>query len=761
MATFDVDIEGKTYEVDAPDANTAWKWANATHRQKPAKRDIAAEIANDPISRGAREAIEQDTGILPQWLAGKPQASVPERIAAAPMTRFAVGAASPIMGAAQFVNNAARGIANPIIGALGGQPIAGGDDIRNNLAQYEQMKKAGGATGFDAAGMAGSVLSPAALKAMQIAPAATGMGRMAQGAGIGAAFGAATPVTEGDFASEKAGQIGTGAALGAAIPVASDLIGKGAGVVRNIVDPWLPGGVERTAGRTANKAAGEKRAEIMNLLRRNEQIVPESMPTAGEAAAPAGSTEFAALQQAVKGRLPTDYDAIQQAQNQARVNAIRGVGQDKAALDAAIRERGANAAENYGAVAANRINPRSDQQIMADAIAAKEASRIAALQDKGRFQTMAAQQENLASGGVVTPTAGGSGQPSVGAFPAVGNPRTPARYTPNAARAEEAASAATDTAAIVGLRGKEREFLENATEALQNTVGLDNRSLYDLISRPSMKAAINDARMSAAESGSYFPKGKEDQFSVANLQRIKESLDAGILAAKKSVEAGKRPELSPAELENTKQAFVQWLSNKSPGWRDARLAYAAESAPINQMQVGQFLEGKLTAPMAEQGAGVPQRAAMYAQALREAPQTLKRSTGNPRFNELGEVLTPGQLQTVENVGRDLGRSAEQERLAKLGSERARMLMGEMQPHVPPSGMLNQAYSVFRAISNRIAGRVEGKSLEALSRAMQNPQEMARIMEAATPSERAVLKKAFEGATRAAVIVTPQVGAFTE
>jgi len=33
MKTFEVDVGGKTYEVDAPDANTAWTWANQTHRQ--------------------------------------------------------------------------------------------------------------------------------------------------------------------------------------------------------------------------------------------------------------------------------------------------------------------------------------------------------------------------------------------------------------------------------------------------------------------------------------------------------------------------------------------------------------------------------------------------------------------------------------------------------------------------------------------------------------------------------------------------------
>ena len=35
MATFEVDVEGATYEVDAPDENTAWRMANEVHRSAP------------------------------------------------------------------------------------------------------------------------------------------------------------------------------------------------------------------------------------------------------------------------------------------------------------------------------------------------------------------------------------------------------------------------------------------------------------------------------------------------------------------------------------------------------------------------------------------------------------------------------------------------------------------------------------------------------------------------------------------------------
>lgn len=52
--TFEVDIEGKTYEVDAPDEKTAWAWANQTHAQaKKAKSSGSKNIIGGAISGAA------------------------------------------------------------------------------------------------------------------------------------------------------------------------------------------------------------------------------------------------------------------------------------------------------------------------------------------------------------------------------------------------------------------------------------------------------------------------------------------------------------------------------------------------------------------------------------------------------------------------------------------------------------------------------------------------------------------------------------
>jgi hypothetical protein len=94
------------------------------------------------------------------------------------------------------------------------------------------------------------------------------------------------------------------------------------------------------------------------------------------------------------------------------------------------------------------------------------------------------------------------------------------------------------------------------------------------------------------------------------------------------------------------------------------------------------------------------------------------------------------------VLKDLQRSAAHEQLAKAGTEKAREVVGQVAPALPAAGMFNPKYSVLRAISNRFAGRIEGKSLERLAKGMQDPELMAKLMQAATPAERVALVRVF-------------------
>lgn len=213
--------------------------------------------------------------------------SSPEVIAAQPILRVAKGAASPFLGLFQLGMNL-------------GKDGPGTERAATNahLKQYEDLTNEGTGGGFDPYQFAGAVLSPAGLKvagAMKAAP--TVLGRVGQGAALGAAAGASTPVTEGDnFWASKGAQTATGAAVGGAIPLGVDAMKKGAGVARDIADLFTEKGAGRILTRYQGKIIGEDgRQAVIDALKASKEPVPGYKPTAAEAVAkiPEGSPVIA------------------------------------------------------------------------------------------------------------------------------------------------------------------------------------------------------------------------------------------------------------------------------------------------------------------------------------------------------------------------------------------------------------------------------------------------------------------------------------
>jgi hypothetical protein len=519
------------------------------------------------------------------------------------------------------------------------------------------------------------------------------------------------------------------------------LTGAGIGAVANNVLPPAIGGVLKgvTAAKNyirptpqslAVKAAGDKTDDVIQALLNSKSTIPGYKPTVAEAAVPAGSTEFAALQKRASQKAPSLYRDIDLANDDALVASIRGIGQNKQALDQAIKDRAETAAENYGAIKGRLVSPKSDAQIMEDAIRERFTGKAIALQDQGRFQTFGAQQEALAN------------QWS----PVVGQPRISGRYAPHTENVAPAAKAAQDAGWVSKYRQNEKEFLEQTYQTLKNTVGMSDTSLSKFLSRPSMQDAIKDAAESAAEKGTYFPSNSSQKFSVENLQRIKESLESGISAATNAAKSGKRPVLSPSELSDTRNAFVKWLSDKVPEWRDARLQYSMDSIPINRMQVGQELEKSLTNAL-----GTDVRATPFANAIREAPRTIKRSTGLDRFDDLSQILNPQQNTTVNNVLGNLKTGEQLGKMSSLGMPNLDNRIGA--PVLPPTGMFQPMLSAARGWANRALGTGVEQGLEKLAPLMaKDPQQFALLMQSATPQQRQAIESMLSRfATRGAIV----------
>jgi hypothetical protein len=182
-----------------------------------------------------------------------------------------------------------------------------------------------------------------------------------------------------------------------------------------------------------------------------------------------------------------------------------------------------------------------------------------------------------------------------------------------------------------------------------------------------------------------------------NAQEISSTLDG----LKKAL-ADEKNTFIKKELTNIKDDLIAAI----PSMKEAQAAFRKGSRPINQMDVGKFLREKLESPVPEG----TQRAGVFAQAVRDAPQTIKRALdGQPRYKELTDVLSPAQKSRVDAVLMDLSRDARVKELAQLGSEAAPKLREPAgKATLPP--LLNR----IATIANEIVRRLEGKVNEKLA-----------------------------------------------
>jgi hypothetical protein len=360
MAKFDVDVGGVTYEVEAPDENTAWEWANYTHRQSPKpKRDIAAEIKNDPITRGAMEAADPKnrplsyeilrqigltgraglTGTGGEVIANKLGLPQPENFA----ERIAQSASSTmagtagIAGGAKALSEVARGISKPILEMFSA----------NLPAQLT--------------GAAGSGLAMESAKEAGVNPL---------------------------------GQFGAGLAGGFAGGVVPQAVGSLAQIMGRtgyrLLEPMIPSRGDFIKGREFLRAADTNKLGVLQELDSPKSFVSGTLPNTGEAAASARVPKLAALQESARRILPEAYNSRIDANNSAILKSIGGVAEDAAFANPVLSPmrtaeliRDANARNNYGAIADRTVktsSPQSQAIMMRPSVddAIKDAARSAA-----------------------------------------------------------------------------------------------------------------------------------------------------------------------------------------------------------------------------------------------------------------------------------------------------------------------------------------------------------------------------------------------
>jgi hypothetical protein len=259
--------------------------------------------------------------------------------------------------------------------------------------------------------------------------------------------------------------------------------------------------------------------------------------------------------------------------------------------------------------------------------------------------------------------------------------------------------------------------------------------LAKLSQNPYFKKALPGA-MDLAKAGGVDPKKNLTEF----LHYVKLGLDDQVSGTARDA-IGRSEQRAAA---NAKDQLVAWLASKNPAYDTARANFAARSKPINEMEVGQYLEQKLV-PALDSG----ERASVFAQAVRDAPLTLKRSTGQPRYESLDQVLAPAQNQTVRNVMDSLQRDSIFNELAKQGTTNMRERISPVQ--APPTGFFKPIISAARSWINRASEGSLERAMDQLAPIMKDPQKMALLMEQASPKEKQAIREIIDRMGRSGII----------
>lgn len=275
--------------------------------------------------------------------------------------------------------------------------------------------------------------------------------------------------------------------------------------------------------------------------------------------------------------------------------------------------------------------------------------------------------------------------------------------------------------------------LRNSAAPFAGAVGmpaaqdLATPGLRELMKRPMFAQAAAKAKELAANKGLDIGNPVE---SLQGLHYIKLALD-DMLNPQAATKLGKN---EAGAVMGMKAALTTELQKVAPLYGAARQTFADMSAPINQMEVGQYLLNKLKPALTDYGMPAGETAAAYAKALRDAPRTIKGSTGFKGFDRLDQVLTADQVATVENVARDLARKATAQNLGKgAGSDTVQKLA--MTNILERSGIPTfiGELPVIRQGGKFIYGGADETMRQQLAQALLNPQEAARIMQNAAPN----------------------------
>lgn len=174
-----------------------------------------------------------------------------------------------------------------------------------------------------------------------------------------------------------------------------------------------------------------------------------------------------------------------------------------------------------------------------------------------------------------------------------------------------------------------------------------------------------------------------------NVRKVSNQQINKMLGLNEQFASGGIPAEVASGLDNVKKFIDKAINRSSSGlWQKYLDNFGKYSKQLDRVHVGEYLQDALKTSLDKESAGT------FANAVRNAAGTLKRSTGIPRADSLGKVLTGQEMAIVSGVEQDLIRATR----AKTVSSMTKL---PSDTKVPLPEMLNKVVTITRGMLNAI------------------------------------------------------------
>jgi hypothetical protein len=168
-----------------------------------------------------------------------------------------------------------------------------------------------------------------------------------------------------------------------------------------------------------------------------------------------------------------------------------------------------------------------------------------------------------------------------------------------------------------------------------------------------------------------------------------------------------------------------------PGYAQAQQVFAATSGPVNQSRVLGAMQDVLQQPL-----GVGERAGPFMTAMgRGENALLKKSTGSARFNELSDVLTPGQMKVVGEVESGLLRDADVAAQTRAGAEAMKIILDTNRSNFRLPDFMSVKVTLANNMLQILEGRLNSKVMGELEKGFASNTSFADLMKKVPASDR--------------------------